>query len=483
MEITGENSIKKEIISYIVLVLLAVGMGYAVATYGIAVGGIYIGLPFVIAMIVMIFNNPKLGLLITLHYSFFSNGLTRFLSPDIPFGLGVDGILMLSIIAGIFKSNKGSVNSWAFYMALIWFAYTLIELVNPEANNKEAWFYSGRGISLYQIMVIPLTLMWANKKKDFDGFLKIWMVWSLVAALYGFKMNILGVTAGEQKWLDDGGKITHFIQGRLRIFSFYSDAGQYGAAMAETCLFALLMAVGPYDKKAKIRWGIISAIAFWAYALSGSRGPLFVLAAGGFLYLFLIRNFKVLMIGCFIGFLAFAFLKFTTIGSGNYQVHRMRTALDPHDASLQVRIDNQKLLRSYLKSRPLGGGIGSGGSFGQRFYPGRYLSSIALDSWYVKIWVETGIIGLTLHIIHLIIVLLVGIFNSFKIKNPDTRQKMMALICGYFGIVCASYGNQVLGQFPTGVIMYMSMAYMFICVRWDKDEEDEKLKAEKLLIK
>ena len=476
MEITEENNIKKDIINYVVLVLLAIGLGYAVATYGIAVGGVYIGLPFVIAMIVMIFNNPKLGLLITLHYSFFSNGLTRFLSPDIPFGLGVDSILLLSLIASIFKSNKGSINSWAFYLSLVWFAYTLLELANPEANNKEAWFYSGRGISLYQIMVIPLTLMWANKKKDYDKFIKIWVVWSLIAALYGFKMSILGVNAAEQKWLDDGGKITHFIQGRLRIFSFYSDAGQYGAAMAETCLFALLMGVGPYTKKVKIRWFIISAITFWGYALSGSRGPLFVLAAGGFLYLFLIRNFKVLLIGMTVGFLAFAFLKFTTIGSTNYQVHRMRTALDPNDASLQVRIDNQKLLRAYLKSRPLGGGIGSGGGFGQRFYPGRYLSSIALDSWYVKIWVETGIIGLTLHIIHLIIILIVGIVHSFKIKNPDTRQKIMALVCGYFGIICASYGNQIYGQFPTGIIMNMTTAYIFICIRWDKEEEDTLLK-------
>ncbi len=471
MQISNENSIVKHIINYTMLLLLAIGMGYALATYGIAVGGAYLAAPFALGFLYIIFTNPKYGLLFALHYGFIVNGLGRFTSQDIPYGLGVDFVLLLSIIAGIFKSEKGNVNSWVFYMALIWFAYTLLELANPEANNKEAWFYAGRGVSLYQIMVIPLVLMWANKKADLNTFIKIWVLWSLAAALYGFKMNILGMTPGEQKWFDDGGKITHFIQGRLRIFSFYSDAGQYGAAMAETCLFSLLMAIGPYEKKAKIKWAIIAAITFWAYALSGSRGPLFVIASGGFLYLFLIRNFKVMMVGLLVGFLVFAFLKFTTIGSGNYQVHRMRTALDPNDASLQVRVDNQKLLRTYLKSRPMGGGIGSGGGFGQRFYPGRYLSNIALDSWYVKIWVETGIIGLTMHIIHLILVLIVGIYNSFKIKNPDTRQKMMALICGYFGIVCASYGNQILGQFPTGIVMYITMVYMFICLRWDNEQE------------
>ncbi len=475
-EINGENSIKKDIINYIMVLLLAVGLGYALSVYGIALGGILVALPFVITLIGMIFKNPKLGLLITFHYSFFSNGLQRFISPDIPFGLGVDSVLMLSLIGGIFKSNKGSANSWVFYMSLMWFSYALLELVNPEATSKEAWFYSGRGIALYQIMVIPLTLMWANKKKDLDGFIKIWITWSLIAALYAFKMSYIGLTAGEQKWLDDGGKITHFIQGRLRIFSFFSDAGQFGAAMAEACLFCLLMAVGPYEKKAKIRWGIIAAITFWGYAMSGSRGPLFVLASGGFLYLFLIRNFKVLVIGATIGFLAFAFLKFTTIGNTNYQIYRMRTALDPNDASLQVRLDNQKLLRAYLKSRPLGGGIGSGAGFGERFYPGRFLSGIALDSWYVKIWVETGIIGLVIHIIHILIVLIVGIVNCFRIKNPDTRQKMMALVCGYFGILCASYGNQVFGQFPTSIVMYMTMVYMFVCIKWEKEENEDTVK-------
>jgi hypothetical protein len=476
MEIEAENSIKKDIVNYIIVLLLAVGIGYAVSIYGIALGTTLLALPFAIALIIMIFRNPKIGLLVTLNYSFFSNGLQRYTSPDIPFGLGVDIILLISLIAALFKSNKGSINSWVFYMSLIWFSYTLIELVNPEATSKEAWFYSGRGVSLYQIMVIPITLMWANKKKDLDGFIKIWITWSLIAALYAFKMNYLGLTEGEQKWLDDGGKITHFIQGRLRIFSFFSDAGQFGAAMAEACLFCLLMAVGPYEKKVKIRYAIIAAITFWGYALSGSRGPLFVLASGGFLYLFLIRNFKVLVIGVTIGFLAFAFLKFTTIGNTNYQIYRMRTALDPNDASLQVRLNNQKLLRTYLKTRPLGGGIGSGAGFGERFYPGRFLSGVALDSWYVKIWVETGIIGLVIHIIHIIIVLIVGVVNCFKIKNPDIRQKMMGIVCGYFGILCASYGNQIFGQFPTGPIMYMSMVYMFICVRWDKEISETNVK-------
>ena len=71
MEIEAENSIKKDIVNYIIVLLLAVGIGYAVSIYGIALGTTLLALPFAIALIIMIFRNPKIGLLVTLNYSFF----------------------------------------------------------------------------------------------------------------------------------------------------------------------------------------------------------------------------------------------------------------------------------------------------------------------------------------------------------------------------------------------------------------------------
>ena len=90
---------------------------------------------------------------------------------------------------------------------------------------------------------------------------------------------------------------------------------------------------------------------------------------------------------------------------------------------------------------PLGGGIGSGGSWGASFSPGSFLSEVAIDSWNVKTWVETGIVGLVLHIATLLIILGIGMLKVFKLRDPNLKQKMMALTAGYFGIVVASYGN------------------------------------------
>jgi hypothetical protein len=68
----------------------------------------------------------------------------------------------------------------------------------------------------------------------------------------------------------------------------------------------------------------------------------------------------------------------------------MRTAFDPNDASLQVRLDNQKILK--LLVIKTFGGIGHGVQKHKNIY--LMLSFQTCDSWYVLIWVEEGIVGL-----------------------------------------------------------------------------------------
>lgn len=480
MQAVQQKSLQlKEVITSALMSMMALMLGYLIGKSGLSAAMILIAIPFLLAFLSFIFINPRFGLLAVVHYSFIVNGLNRFLPSGIPFGLGADALLLITLIATVFKASReqGSrAGSWVFYLALVWLLYTVMEIFNPEANNKEAWFYAVRGYSLYEIMMIPLVLIWMGERKDLELFLKVIVIWAVIAAFYGFKQNLLGITPGEQKWLDEGGSITHFIHGRLRIFSFYSDAGQFGANMAHIALMCLIFATSSGTVQSRKKWYWIAfGIIFWGYALSGSRGPLFVIIAGCALYLFLLGNFRILVLGGIIGGLVFGVLKYTHIGDGNYQIHRMRTALDPNDASLMVRVENQKKLKVYLASRPIGAGIGTGGSWGQRFYKGRWLSDVALDSWYVKIWVETGIIGLIIHLVHLLAVLFVGVFNTYRIRDQQLRTQMIAICAGYFGIIVASYGNQLFGQFPTGTIMYFSMVYMFICRKWDSTTPAEPI--------
>jgi hypothetical protein len=114
-----------------------------------------------------------------------------------------------------------------------------------------------------------------------------------------------------------------------------------------------------------------------------------------------------------------------------------------------------------MVSRPFGGGIGHGGVKARRFLPNAFLSQIPTDSWYVLIWVEQGIVGLILHLFILGYVLLKSSYRiMFRIRDPVLKIKMTALAAGMAGVVVASYGNAVLGQMPTSILVYMSMAML-----------------------
>lgn len=463
-----------ELMQSLLLAAVAIFLGLLIAKLGIGFAGAIVGIPIVVAYLVFIFKYPRIGVISVFHYSFMVNGLARYLPPSVPYGLVVDAIFIITIIACVFTVKKADVakmNNPAFWLSLLWMLWIMFELFNPEATSKEAWFYAMRGIGLYPFLQIPLMLILMSNRSDLVMLFKLLLGWSLFAALFAFKQSYIGLDEFDKRWLEDFGKVTHAIQGRIRFWSFYSDAGQFGAGMAHMAVFCIILALSPVNtKKQKITYWILFAIIFWGYALSGSRGPLFVIIGGMVIYLLMIGNVKILVIGAMVGGIFFVLLKFTSVGSGNYQIQRMRTGLDPNDASLLVRLENQKNLKVYLASRPIGAGIGTGGSWGDRFYKGRWLSTVQLDSWYVRVWVEMGVVGLTLHLIHLFICLGAGMYNITKIKDPQLRTEMIALAAGFFGIMFASYGNQILGQNPTAVVMYMSMVYFFTCRNWvDKD--------------
>ena len=172
-----------------------------------------------------------------------------------------------------------------------------------------------------------------------------------------------------------------------------------------------------------------------------------------------------MLLGLTAMFSAYAFLKYTTILHNVYAIRRMRTGLDPENPSLKVRHANQQILAAYLRSRPIGGGIGSAGSWGQRFSPGTLLAETPTDSWFVKVWAEEGIVGLYLHLSILFYIAIQGGIYLWNLEDQHLRQMLMALHAGMVGIYAASYGNGVLGQMPTGILVYTSWCFIFMAKR------------------
>lgn len=446
--------------------------------------GLFFAILFGIAYMYYIFTYPIIGFYTAVALNFILIGLGRYVT-GLPLGFGIDGILVLTYVALFINKFKEGINVTPLkkdivVLCVIWLGYSILQLANPEARSVEAWI-SGRGIAFYPFLFIPLTLLFIDTQKKLDIFLYTWAIFSILGTLKGIMQLYLGVDAAEQAWLNEGSYKTHILFGKLRVFSFYSDAGQFGANQGYTGVVFLIYSLSQKRMLRKIFFITVGLLGIYGMVISGTRGALSVPMAGFMTYFFLSKNIKVLSAGIIFLACVFVFFKFTMIGQGNSQIRRMRTAFDPNDASLKVRLDNQKILKKYLSSRPFGGGIGHGGTKAQRYLPNAFLSNVATDSWYVLIWVEQGIVGLLLHLSILFYIMGKASFNvMFRIRDPILKYKISALIAGMAGIMVASYGNAVLGQMPTALLIYATMAIILnteVLENSEKTVEEEKIKS------
>jgi len=467
---------KPALSSLILIVLMYLGFVFSKIDLSITIA--LSVLPVVLILVFRIVIEPEFGLTFAYVINFFLMGIPRYIPMDI--GYYMDGLLLLIYISFFFKYfyfkvDWSPVKNDLFYLMSFWLIYICLQVLNPEAVSFQAWMAAMRSLALYPFLIMPLIFMLYNKPKHLDRFILIWGIISSLASLKGIGQLVFGLDSYEQAWMNSGAYKTHILFGQLRVFSFYTDAGQFGAAQAHVALIAILLTINAPNQKSRILWLTIAILNLWGYAISGTRGALAVIMAGAALYIILSKNVKVIVIGASVLFLLYGFLKFTTIGNGNYQINRIRTGLSSDDPSLQLRLQNQRTLAAYLESRPFGAGVGHSGSKARKFIPYSYLATIATDSWYVIIWAELGVVGLMIHFFVMFYILGKGMYIvMFKIKNKDLKVKLDALLCGYFGILTANYGNAVINQFPTWLMLYSSLAFIWLGPSLDKILENEK---------
>lgn len=448
--------------------LIVVGTGLILVS-GMVGALILLGLPFIVTLLAVLWSKPKLALWGSLVMGFMISGISRYINA--PWGLTLDILMVLAWL--IIILNKEVKVNWKFLkndiviFSSVWMLYLIFEIVNPAGNGIVAWFYAMRGLGFYQALSIPLIFLLFRDRKDFMIFLNILIVLSLIGVAWGFKQQIIGVDAAEYRWLwEEDHHEEHVLHGVLRVFSFYSDAGQFGASQAMMALFTGILATGPFKFRTRVWYAICAVLFFLGFAISGTRGALAVPLFGGIAYLIVNKNFKVLLAGLSAIVLVFCILKYTFMFQGVEQVRRMRTALDPNNKSLSVRLDNQKTFGAYLADKPFGAGIGTAGFWGARFNPESLMANTATDSWYVKVWAETGIVGLMIHLSFLGFVLGKGGHLVMNLKDKQGKIYGLGLYACIVGVLFSSYGNQVFGQMPTGMVMNMAIPFLFLIKEW-----------------
>ena len=453
--------------------LLAAGAGVLTVRMGLLIPGALIGLPVAAICLAVLFQYPRVGIVAFIVYCFLVMTICRHIK-GVPFGLGIDGLLIILWLAIFFHRSK-KVADWSRVsndlcrMAVAWFVINILEIGNPAGASILGWYYEMRGTTLYWFLSVPLVMMLFYRLRDLRLFLILVLFFSAVGAVYGIKQKILGPDAAEQLWLDTGAAKTHILFGVLRVFSYYSEAAQFGASQAHIAVVSLVLAVGPFKWWKRVLFAIVSGLTFYGMLISGTRGAMFVLIPGIFIYLMLSKQTKVLILGGALAGGAFFVLKYTTIGNNNPSVARMRTSLDPNDPSLQVRMRNQAKLHDYMGPRPFGGGVGVIGMWGEKYNGDKYLSTIPPDSYFVKIWAEYGIVGFIIWMSMMLYTLGKSCGIVWNCRDPLLRQKLMALTAGFTGVFLASYGNEVMNQMPSAMIVYVGWVFIFRGPQLDKE--------------
>jgi len=255
------------------------------------------------------------------------------------------------------------------------------------------------------------------------------------------------------------------------MFSFSSDANQFGCSQAHAGIVAVIFSLRTDCFKDKLLSWITAIICFYGMFISGTRGAIVIPIIAFLVYLGLSKNFKAIIIGGVIGGVAIYVLAFTFMFHGVEAVRRMRTTFSAaEDESFKVRIENRALLENYMSDKPFGGGIGSAGVWGQRFTPNTFLADFETDGHYVRVYAETGIVGLYLYYAIFAFILLKCCWICWKLKTPKWRTRMIGLTAGIFGLIVANYSAAVIIALPSSAITFWSLAFVFMSPKWDKQE-------------
>ena len=419
MERYGSITTPVSVPRLIVGAMLAAGVAVlilAFTQYGLLAGLAVSVIPAALCILWVTLRNPAISMLGLFVVNYFIMTLTRY-AYDLPFGMILDALIFYNFLIITLQALMRPIewkraSSGLTVVAAIWMAYCILEIVNPESVSVAGWFSSVRSIAFYFFFIVVLTQLTMTEYKYLKYMLAVWSVLTLIAVGKACIQKFFGFNAAENYWLFVlGGRSTHIIHSGVRYFSFFSDAANFGGSMGLSMVVFSISALYYRNSWMKLYLLLVAAAACYGMLISGTRSALAVPFVGYSAFIMMSRNIKMIGAGIFLVIAAFVFLKFTTIGQGNSIIRRARSAFNTNDPSFQVRLANQAKLRELMADKPFGAGLGHGGGKAKTFAPDAPLSQIPTDSWFVMVWVETGVVGILLHIGILLAVLFYSAHN------------------------------------------------------------------------
>jgi hypothetical protein len=452
------------------LALAALFISLVVYKLGIIGFGAIVVITFGLPILFGIVAYPQFGITVLIVTSFFINYVSEFLPDEVPIGTLLDAITYL-LILGFFIKQK-SENNWTYFknpistLIIIWLAYNLLEVANPSASSVLAWIYTVRTVGF--IMLMYFVFVYHIRSINFIKYLfKLWILLDVIAAISAFQQENFGFLPFEKKWLfSDPTRVgLLFIDGHMRKFAIFSDPVTFSYNMVIGALLCIALTMGNIATRKKIILSCTAAFFLYVMLYSGTRAAYVLLPASLAILAVLNFNRKVL-ISTIIAGLMLTFL--IVVPTSNPSIKRFQTAFSPSDdPSYNVRAENQKRIKPFILSHPLGGGLGSVGVWGRRFSPNSMLAKFPPDSGFVRVAVEMGWVGLILFCTLFFVVLRNGINYFFLIKDPRLKNYCMAMVLVIFAFNIGNFPQQAIVQYPSNIIFYLAIAIIVACKRLD----------------
>ncbi|RMG84874.1 MAG: O-antigen ligase domain-containing protein [Bacteroidetes bacterium] len=443
---------------YVLLSLFALAMAYVLSVLPLKFSALLLGALVGIPVVIYCFVNLHFGLLTMLTVSFLLGLAAK--HTDAPIGTSMDGMLLLMLFGLLVRLVKerdyGFLRSPITWFIVAWIYYNIMEVLNPVAGSRLAWVYTVRSValllSLYFIACYAL-----NSLRRILTMTKAIIFLSFVAALYSLKQEFIGYSTAELNWLhaDEERFMLIYQWGRLRVFSFFSDPTTFGILMGYMSIFCFIVATGPVKLWQRIALLVSGVCMLMGMAYAGSRTPFALVPLGAIFYIILNFNKKTLIGTSILLVLGAGMVMKST---SNPVMYRIQSAFKPsEDASVHVRLENQRRIQPYIRSHPIGAGLGSTGAWGKRFTPDSWLASFAHDSLYVRLAVETGYIGMLIYMGLLFTAMRLGIYYFFRCADPVIKNLYLAVTSTVFLLAVACYPQEAITLPPTSIIFYIML--------------------------
>ncbi|TWR31041.1 O-antigen ligase family protein [Mucilaginibacter pallidiroseus] len=460
----------------LLLLPFALIISFAIAKFGVIAAGGLLVLIVGVPLLYFIVGYPKVGIAALIIASFFLNYASEFLPEETPLGIVMDALTYLLIFGFLVKQKYE--RNWDYfkdpisYLILAWLFYNFIEAINPASPSILAWVYTVRTVAF--IMLMYFIFVYSIRDIKYIRFIfKLWLFLCLLAAISGIQQELIGLFPFEKTWYyaDPSRMKFFFVAGHLRKVSIFPDPVTFSYNMVVAvvlCLCFIPLKIALWKKIAMV---VLIPMCILGMLYSGTRGAYVLLPAAMAMVAVLNFNKKLMLFVIIAGSMLAVVIVMPT---SNPLIKRFQSAFKPSDdASFNVRAENQKRIKPYILSHPIGGGLGSVGVWGRKFAPNSFLANFPPDSGYVRVAVEMGYVGLLLFSVLMFIILLRGINNYYLIKNPELKRYCLAMILVIFVYNIGNYPQQALVQYPSNILFYLAAALLNVTLRLDQQEQRE----------